>query len=523
MPHPRSSRVVCLWIPGFPIAVHARDATPAKGSPIALVRGEGTHARVVAINQAARVRGLRVGMHPSRGRALVAGLQVVAVAELDIAQATRALEEALAHHAPSVSSAAPGAFWLEPFCASTSTGERDFAHTLIVTVGMQHFSDVRVGIADAAITASAASKRAPRGGVVRVPPGKDAAFLAPLPSTLLPLRPELHRLLHALGITTIGDIQAMHVATFERRFAAEGRRVWALAWGKDPRRARTPALQVPHQITVPLLTSCIQREPILFVLRGAIHRLARSVAGAGLAIARFRIVLRAAGSDARRLEVTPSQPTAAAALLFTLAKSALAERNDASGREDSELGPLEDGSPLAIDEVMVEIVATAPLHPHQGDLFQRLWRDPVAAESVRVRLSQRFGDAALRVPCRSAQRRPEGDGFWGEATPRGAVEARASSREPGLQRELNACMRLLERPEPIGVIEAGEPPRRFTCSGFLPACRVRAESEVEVSSGEWWASSYDRRYFWCLTEEAQLLWIYQDRASRQWFLHGWLD
>jgi hypothetical protein len=43
-----------------------------------------------------------------------------------------------------------------------------------------------------------------------------------------------------------------------------------------------------------------------------------------------------------------------------------------------------------------------------------------------------------------------------------------------------------------------------------------------VSSG-WWAEPVSRDYFWVETETGEILWLFQDRATRGWALHGRVD
>ncbi|MDQ2960888.1 MAG: DNA polymerase IV [Candidatus Dormibacteraeota bacterium] len=78
--------------------------------------------------------------------------------------------------------------------------------------------DASCGIATSKLIAKVASDlRKPRGFVV-VPPGTEAAFLAPLPLRRLPgLGPSTEASLSGLGITTIGELAALPVATLRRR------------------------------------------------------------------------------------------------------------------------------------------------------------------------------------------------------------------------------------------------------------------------------------------------------------------
>ncbi|MGH2571591.1 MAG: hypothetical protein ACRDGR_10215, partial [bacterium] len=43
-----------------------------------------------------------------------------------------------------------------------------------------------------------------------------------------------------------------------------------------------------------------------------------------------------------------------------------------------------------------------------------------------------------------------------------------------------------------------------------------------VSSG-WWAEQVSRDYFWVETETGEILWLFQNRATRGWAMHGRID
>lgn len=77
---------------------------------------------------------------------------------------------------------------------------------------------------------------APRhaGGLVIVPPGAEARFLAPLPVGLLPLPPEVQRRLQQLGITRIGEAARVSEDEWARQLGPQGRQVSRWSRGIDP-------------------------------------------------------------------------------------------------------------------------------------------------------------------------------------------------------------------------------------------------------------------------------------------------
>ncbi len=80
-----------------------------------------------------------------------------------------------------------------------------------------------VGIATNRLVAKVASDAAKPDGLLRVPPGQEAAFLAPRPIRDLPgIGGRTAEALQALGISTIGDLAALPPATLQARFGRYG-------------------------------------------------------------------------------------------------------------------------------------------------------------------------------------------------------------------------------------------------------------------------------------------------------------
>ena len=94
---------------------------------------------------------------------------------------------------------------------------------------------VSVCLAGSRTTAKVGSDRAKPDGLLEVPVGGDAAFLAPLPLRELPLvGPRLGEQLLALEVRTIGDAAALDRRWLERRFGKAGLLLAERARGLDP-------------------------------------------------------------------------------------------------------------------------------------------------------------------------------------------------------------------------------------------------------------------------------------------------
>ena len=95
---------------------------------------------------------------------------------------------------------------------------------------------VSAGVADCKMAAKIASDLGKPDGLVAVPPGTTAAFLAPLPvSRLWGVGKVTEQGLRALGVATIGQLARFPEQVLVERFGSAGAHMRALAAGIDPR------------------------------------------------------------------------------------------------------------------------------------------------------------------------------------------------------------------------------------------------------------------------------------------------
>jgi DNA polymerase-4 len=93
-----------------------------------------------------------------------------------------------------------------------------------------------VGVACSKLVAKVASDVRKPDGLTVVPPGTEAAFLAPLPvRRLWGVGPKLEETLAKLGVTTIGELAAIDPARLEHKLGTHGHDLLRLARGEDNR------------------------------------------------------------------------------------------------------------------------------------------------------------------------------------------------------------------------------------------------------------------------------------------------
>ena len=114
------------------------------------------------------------------------------------------------------------------------TGEQ-MARRLKARVRDETGLTVSVGVATNKLCAKVASDLRKPDGLVPVPPGEEAAFLAPLPvSRLWGVGPQAAASLRDWGITTIGQLAATPTSALKRRFGVTGEQLRDRALGIDP-------------------------------------------------------------------------------------------------------------------------------------------------------------------------------------------------------------------------------------------------------------------------------------------------
>jgi DNA polymerase-4 len=150
-----------------------------------------------------------------------------------------------------------------------------------------------VGVASTKLVAKIGSDLRKPDGLVVVPPGEEAAFLAPLPiSRLWGVGEKTAAALRDFGVVTIGDLAALPPAAMERRFGKHGAALVGRAHGldADPVATGDPAKSIGHEHTFGTDTS--EREKIERTVLGMADGVAWRLRAAGLKAATITLKLR---------------------------------------------------------------------------------------------------------------------------------------------------------------------------------------------------------------------------------------
>ncbi len=252
---------------------------------------------------------------------------------------------------------------------------------------------------------------AARIGAGGIPAGgrrEEAAFLSPLPLTLLPADSATQERLRVLGLTTMGELAALDHSAVVARFGALGAELHDLVRGMDrrPLRPRRPLERLAADVE--LEPPADELEPLRFVLHHLCGTLCEQLTarGAGAARALLTLTLDLPGEAAqpRTLEYRQAlpEPSAAAELLERLL-----------------LARLEASPPSApVERLALELDGTAPEAGQQLTLFSRQGAHAARLQWQLASLAIRFGeDRILRaVTADTEALLPERRFDWHEAT-----------------------------------------------------------------------------------------------------------
>jgi len=263
----------------------------------ALVVGGERRGVVLSASAEARRLGIRPGWPVGRARRAVADL-VVVPAHFELYE--RFFDEILwlcRETTPVVEPASVGAAWLD----LTGTERVNTQHPRAVMERIQatvrqwlHVS-ISTGLAANKLVARLAARAGKPGGRTVVPPGRERAFLAPLPVAALPgLNPEALEALDLAGIRTIGQVASMPL---EALGAVLGRRALPLirqaqGMADEPVGARRKSAEEGWSERIEFPEDVWQAPLLLAALRGMLERLMAQVRAAGVEVRRLTLELR---------------------------------------------------------------------------------------------------------------------------------------------------------------------------------------------------------------------------------------
>ena len=545
------SRIACLVVPRFAVAALRRAEPELRGcavvvcesAPGAREAGERVrpYARLLEVSLEAERRGVAAGSSVAQALGASSDLIVRPLDATTLAAARAALLEVGASISPRVeieggvpapeAEATPEA----PVCA------RGVLHLDVEGLDRLHGSpegllsallhraaaiglEAGAAIADRRATARiAAGLAARRGEALVVPPGGDAAWLAPRSIAALGavadgfapvaargrrraasggagwagLRIEFER----LGLARMGDLAALGAARIATRFGAEGTRLWRIAAGCDD----SPLVPVAPPTEIVEGTSLeygeTSLEALMFVVRGLVDRLANRLQVQGLACRGLVLSLRLEDGSRLDRDVGVLAPTRDVKSLVLLVRATL-----------------ESAPPQAAIEAVRLVAVPDRARPDQLDLFRPAGPVPARLATTLARLAALCGPERVGRPIPSPGHRPEAYALAAFAGPRrpgtAPAEAGVDFAAPPV------ALRAIRPPQQAEVFVEGGRIAYVRTTGF--GGRAVAAAGPWRVDAEWWSESRCRRDYW----EIQLSdgGVYRlFRESGNWWVDGCYD
>jgi protein ImuB len=376
---------------------------------------------------------------------------------------------------PWVDVSGDGAVWLDVRgCGALHRSEEGLA-AAIGEHARRAGAAVRVGIAGS----KAAARLAAEHDLGVVPPDRDREALAALPIDALRPSAEAAEAFRRWGIERLGQFAALPRGEVALRLGAEGSRLWEIAAGEDDEPlVPTPQPDEPEE-AVDLEYPAYEVEPLLFVLRGAIDRLAGRLAERGTAFGAvvLRLLLESGGADDRALGLaSPLRDVPAILALLRVS--------------------IEAGPPAApVVGVRARAIPAAG-RPAQLSLFEPAGPSPQKLAVALARLAALVGPDRVGTPARTAAHRSA------------APLALRVLRPP-------VAVQLERKPVPFLRLRTADP----NLSGPI----VRASGPWRLRSGWWGDSPVERDYYDVELSGGALLRVFRDAIRDEWFIDGVYD
>ncbi|MEZ4280053.1 MAG: DNA polymerase Y family protein [Myxococcota bacterium] len=482
--------MACLLIPDLPLQAALRAEPEQAGRPLVVTTGPGPRAEILSVSREAARGGVQPGQSLRQARAVLPDLEVrIASPVLERAAGAALLDVALSL-SPRAETAqrSGGVFAAEGAVLLDATGitalhesESRFAsilHARAARAGLHGFVALAASRGLARLAArqlaydarsgddsdhTARSTIAPETTRI-VAPGRELAFLGPLPVDLLDPDDETAEALTRFGIHRIRDLLGLPRRDLAARVGPGILSLIARARGEEIE----PPIEAPRgnalEEGIDLESPLANLEPLTFVLRGLVSRMTERLSLRALGCGELRLSLRfeGGGHDERRIAL--ASPTGDERIVLRLLRQALESKPPAA----------------AIDGVTL-VCEGLPLRREQLDLFRPRGPDPNRLDQTLAELGSICGSERVGSPALLDDHRPDAfalQPFTGRTTGRTSPAARRSQGNSGRADGVSSLTR--PRHSPTDESPSGS---RSAARLTLRAVRPPARAEVRIEGG----------------------------------------
>lgn len=477
---------LCLRFPQLPLQVFVDD--DLKQGPAAVVDNQ----RLLVCNRAALATGATAGITPATARALC---EQITFFERDPAREASTLQRIACScygFTPAINTAPPDWLLLEVGSSLKLFGGLQALLTrLRQHIADQHFS-YRFGLAPTPKAAQLLSQL-PRPQKLQLINCFDpltgelkqsnqlATLLQTLPLPQLLCDAKLQKQFLASGFTQLGDLLSLPYAALGRRFGKDFLIYLQQVTGElaDPQ----PMLALPPEFddTLELTDAIISAEMLAFPMKRMLIALCGYLQGRQLHCQQLTWHLHLTDNSRQQLELTFSRPQNQLDHFLTLTRLKLENL----------------GFTAPVDTLRLQVTRLHLAMPQESDLFgnssdQHL--NQPAASDLLDRLTTRLGSAAVHALTVADSHIPE------QAWQRGG------------QSRLPDDLQTSAPPRPLWLLS--EP------ATIQPQQHLQLLQGPERIEGNWWQQPVCRDYYIARHRNGMRYWVYQDRTTQHWFVHG---
>ena len=324
-PWPRT--ILHVDIDAFYTSIHQRDNPELRDRPVA-VAGRSRRAVVMGASYEARAYGVRSAMPLHEARERCPQLIVVPPESSRYRETSRQIHAIFRRFASpeKIEAVALDEAYLDVTARTrhgTSSPEevaRRIKYTIHTEVGLT----ASVGVATGKLVAKIAGASRKPDGLVLVPPGTEADFLAPLPIGVIPgLGPKTEEKLHMMGVRSVGDLASHETQRLMQVLGPGGAMLQRLAQGRDrsPVDGSRPVKTISAETTFEY--DVTERERLEEALRELVTRLTERLHTEGVRARTVYVKLKLPDFRLVSRQVSRTSPTDDGEAIFRAARSAL--------------------------------------------------------------------------------------------------------------------------------------------------------------------------------------------------------
>lgn len=488
---------IALYLPDLSLEAAARGAPDRQA--LALAEGPANRPLVCAANAAARSSGVVAGMPLAAAQALCAELLAMPRDSAREAAALVALAGWAGQFTPTVSVDEGGAGLLlevegslelfgglMPLLARVRRGVRELGFTAVP------------GVAPTPLAAwwLAQARHVQLGVRSCVTPAHLEERLRPLPLAALGWpRDDIDRL-EGLGIRRLGGVLDLPRDGFSRRFGPTLTALLDKALGRlpDPRALFSPSETFSSRLELPAEVEHV--EALLFPLRRLLAELQGFLRGRGCGVQRLDLVAEHTAKGRTRISLGLTAPAQDGERLLSLLREKLSR---------VELPRAVVALDLSVEALLPFVAENASFFP-DGASRGGQWRQ------LQERLHARLGAGRVHALGLQADHRPER--AWR------SVSAAATAMPTAGKAGASVGVSPAALPRPVWLLPA---PRQLHCRQDTPEYHgplVLLMGPERIESGWWDGQPASRDYFVARSRRGELLWVYRDHRTPEWYLHG---